>query len=287
MRELTRVCGRRTFPPVDALRASLDAGQPWQTTAIAARVRAEYRPRIRGALSFFFTERGFAEVTLRGRTLPLAAQNFALSPAGERFTLVYPEDRVTDAINVYFADELVADALDGRTLDQLDRRPVLRTADARLAAAADAVKVRIGAGALALEQAVVDLLCIVLSRPSDVTAVARLGPAARVETRRRVLRSIDYLVAYADRDLTLDELARAAGLSKFHFLRMFRASTGSTPSRYLSGVRVERAKGLLRRTELSVTDIALEVGFAEQSSFTRAFARREGVSPTGFRTRRE
>jgi AraC-like DNA-binding protein len=294
------VCGRHHFPPLAELRARLDAGRPWATVAIDAKVSGEYRPGIRGPLSFFFNDSGFAEVSLQGRTLPLAPQTFALSPPGETFSLAYPEGHATRAINVYFADELVRDVLGDRAgTVELDAgpdtdtplydpgRPALRPIDAGFAAALDRVRANLDAGSLALEQAAIALLAVIVSRPAGVGVVPRLRPATQAELRRRVLATIDYLVAYSDQELTLGQLARICGLSKFHFLRIFHASTGSTPSRFLAQVRLDRAKSMLLRSDRSITEIALDVGFAEQSSFTRAFTRREGVSPRAFRRRYE
>lgn len=80
-------------------------------------------------------------------------------------------------------------------------------------------------------------------------------------------------------DVSLAELARAANLSISHFARAFRRSTGLPPHRYQLTLRVERAKQLLCRAELSLTDIALACGFRDHSHFSRAFRRLVGVSP--------
>ena len=131
----------------------------------------------------------------------------------------------------------------------------------------------------------VDLLALILARPTEVGHVPGVRPPTRIELRRRLLQTIDYLVAYCDRPLTLGEMARICGLSRYHFLRTFTAATGYTPGRFVTRMRLERAQALLLRTDRSVTDIALEVGFAEQSALSRAFSRQIGVSPRVFRLR--
>jgi AraC-like DNA-binding protein len=80
-------------------------------------------------------------------------------------------------------------------------------------------------------------------------------------------------------DLSLAELATIADLSKSHFARAFRRSTGLPPHRYQLNARVERAKHLLRRSDLTLTQIGLACGFKEQSQFIRAFRRVVGTSP--------
>jgi AraC family transcriptional regulator len=72
-------------------------------------------------------------------------------------------------------------------------------------------------------------------------------------------------------------------LSRCHFCRSFKASFGLSPHKYHSSRRVERAKLLLADLDRSVTDIALEVGFSETSSFTAVFRKLVGYAPTGYR----
>ena len=83
--------------------------------------------------------------------------------------------------------------------------------------------------------------------------------------------------------VSLDDLARQVGLSRYHFSRAFKASTGLSPHRYLTLRRVEKAKNLLGATELSLVDVALEVGFASQSHLCDWFRRLVGVSPREYR----
>ena len=85
--------------------------------------------------------------------------------------------------------------------------------------------------------------------------------------------------------LSLDVLAAGAGLSRYAFLRRFAAAYGMTPHAYLVHLRLERAKELLARDHLAVTDVCLEVGFSSLGSFSALFARRTGESPLGFRRR--
>ena len=90
-----------------------------------------------------------------------------------------------------------------------------------------------------------------------------------------------------DRDfaepLDLDMLARAAGCSRFHFLRLFKAAYGEPPGQYLTRRRVERAKSLLRSANLTVTEICTLVGFSSLGSFSARFTELVGVPPTVYR----
>ncbi|MFD3701044.1 helix-turn-helix domain-containing protein [Streptomyces sp. NPDC058646] len=83
--------------------------------------------------------------------------------------------------------------------------------------------------------------------------------------------------------LSLDELARSAMVSKYHFLRMFTRVTGVTPGRFLSAVRLQEAKRLLLSTSLNVADVSAQVGYSSTGSFTRRFTESVGLSPTQYR----
>ncbi len=98
--------------------------------------------------------------------------------------------------------------------------------------------------------------------------------------QRRVAGYIDEHLA---EDIPLAELARLAQLSPYHFARAFKQSLGLPPHRYHIGRRIERAKHLLSDRDLSVTQIALTLGFQETSSFTATFRKFAGRTPTEFR----
>jgi AraC-like DNA-binding protein len=81
----------------------------------------------------------------------------------------------------------------------------------------------------------------------------------------------------------LDAAAAEAGLSAFHFLRLFRKVLGVTPHQYLVRSRLRHAARLLADSAKPITDVAYEVGFGDLSNFVRTFHRAAGVSPRGFR----
>ena len=84
---------------------------------------------------------------------------------------------------------------------------------------------------------------------------------------------------------TLDQLARLAHLSRTSLLRIFRQATGQSPIDYLIGLRIEAAQRMLLQSNLSVTEIALDTGFADSNYFARQFRRVCGCTPSSFRRR--
>ena len=104
-----------------------------------------------------------------------------------------------------------------------------------------------------------------------------------VPTARHLLRAKDLADARYSEPLGVDDLAKAAGLSRAHFSREFRAAFGESPHSYLLTRRMERAAAMLRTTDRSVTDICLSVGLQSVGSFTSSFKRTYGMSPTAYR----
>ena len=106
---------------------------------------------------------------------------------------------------------------------------------------------------------------------------------AYVPAARHLLRAKDTADSRYFEALGVEDMARAAGLSRAHFSREFRRAFGESPHAYLLTRRLERAAALLRTTDRSVADICLSVGLQSIGSFTTSFTRTYGVSPTAYR----
>ena len=104
-------------------------------------------------------------------------------------------------------------------------------------------------------------------------------PLYTLPALRRARDLID--LRYAE-PLALDDLAREAGYSKYHFARAFAVAYGETPRAYLTRRRLERAKTLLRSANLTVTEICFAVGFESLGSFSSLFGRVVGQTPSGY-----
>jgi AraC-like DNA-binding protein len=106
---------------------------------------------------------------------------------------------------------------------------------------------------------------------------------AVVPPARHLLRAKDLADARYFEPLEVEDLAKAAGLSKAHFSREFRRVFGESPYVYLLTRRLERAAALLRDTDRSVAEICLDVGLQGVGSFTTSFKRMYGMTPTAYR----
>jgi AraC family transcriptional regulator len=96
-------------------------------------------------------------------------------------------------------------------------------------------------------------------------------------------RVFEYVEAHLHKDIHLSDLAKTAGMSAFYFARLFKKTTGKGPHEFLLGRRIERAKKMLRNSEISVFEIGMHVGYYDRKHFRTVFRREVGASPSEFR----
>jgi len=101
----------------------------------------------------------------------------------------------------------------------------------------------------------------------------------------KLRKATDFLESHLDDEFSLGRLANEAGMSEFHFCRLFKKTTGFAPSRYFIRMRMEKARRLLRETTKSVIDVGLDVGYSSPSHFAQIFRREVGVVPSHYRAR--
>lgn len=107
------------------------------------------------------------------------------------------------------------------------------------------------------------------------------------EDHSQLILSFSNTIAYMEnnynKDITLDQLSAMACMSKRHFCRVFRQTYNAAPIEYIIHLRIEQASNLLKNSNLSITEIALNCGFSDINYFSRCFSRNNGVSPTQYR----
>lgn len=133
-------------------------------------------------------------------------------------------------------------------------------------------------------RALVEQLLVQLLRNYSIARLSEELELSRVGlVDRRIRRSVELMYTQLDQDLSLKDVAAASYLSPFHFARLFKKITGSTPRNYLAGIRSARAQLLLGESDLSITEIAARVGYLSASHFTKAFRQATGTTPREFR----
>jgi len=145
---------------------------------------------------------------------------------------------------------------------------------------AEAERAREEGDASAFEALVLRLSAAVLATLADI-APSRRAPLPR--DIARVTDVIRHIETSADERHSIAALAREAGMSAYHFLRIFRQVVGMTPHQYVLRTRMHRAAMMLRRSNRMISEIALEAGFEDLSTFNRRFRRVMGVTPSLYR----
>jgi AraC family transcriptional regulator len=193
-------------------------------------------------------------------------------------------DAATDELHLYVAPQWLAEVA-GR-LGRAAPEPVARFAfeDRLLRSLAQALleeRRSGGIGGTLFRESLSETIALHVLRtycalPDAARVATRLAPAAL----RRVRDLVEEELA---RDLSLDDLAAAAGLSRAHFARAFRSTTGQTPYAYLRARRVERARALLSTSDLTAAEIAARTGFSSPSHLGRVFRSLTGSTPGAYR----
>lgn len=233
---------------------------------------------------------------------------FVVVNAGEDYAFDIPRADETRITAAFFAQADVEDAWASATMSEAElldvgpqapRKPIEfsnafhSTASNRLP---DFAGLRIGGdiwgvGPRGVDDRLSALLAVAIAAETALTRAARnlgvLGRAQREELVRRLSIARTFIEAHAHRDLSLDEAASAACLSKYYFLRRFRELVGLTPLAYHQGLRLQRAAEAISKDQGTLTEIADACGYSELAAFSRAFKRRFGAAPSAFRVERQ
>ena len=144
-----------------------------------------------------------------------------------------------------------------------------------------------GTSAAGLEELLLAAGCALLTVDNEYRLRAARVTAARASTRQEILRRVgrgrDYIESHLLDHLALRDIARAAAMSTFHFHRSFVEVFGETPHAYTIRRRIALAKGLLRSSDLTISEVARAAGFGSPTSFNAVFRRRVCCNPTAFR----
>jgi AraC family transcriptional regulator len=259
-----------------------------------ARDFALYEPH--GSFSLKWIPRGAALYSVDRLRHRLSADDVLLLNAGQPYELEFLDRSGTESLCVFFSDPLVREAwsmnLAARPSQaSLPEFPdIVFRAEPILATELAALRREISDPQMLpaqLEEQLLLLLERLIETSQDHRRLSDRVPAGKPRTRRMMLGQLQRARQLIEDTVgampTLDDLATASGLSKFHMLRAFKATFGSPPLKYAEACKVRRAMQLLKSTRQSIGDIAATVGYESQSAFTRSFARHTGVTPRTYR----
>lgn len=227
--------------------------------------------------SLSFVRRGSFGCRTLGREFQLSTGSFFIGFPGDAYLCTHEHACKDECLSIQPSEELI-DAFPTQEKNwRIGRLPPVADMVVMGALAQAAAQ---GHTTISLEEAAVLLLEKFISTTRQ-SAIQRRQP--RPKERQRAIAVAQWLETHLDEKVKLADAARVAGLSLFHFLRIFSAVFGVTPHQYLLRARLQHAARRLASHHASVTDIALDVGFADLSNFVRTFHRAAGLSPLAFR----
>jgi AraC-like DNA-binding protein len=228
--------------------------------------------------SISYVRRGSFAVRSRGRTFDLVAGSLFVGHPGDEYVCTHDHHICGDeCLSVQFEPELAETIGASAALWQRIGVPPLAETMV-LGELAQAVSQ--GESDVGMDEAA---LAFAVRFANVVSGKTRQVICAQAAERRRAVDAAGWIEAHSTEEIDLARVAKQAGLSAFHFLRTFANVLGVTPHQYLVRARLKHAARLLADEERAITDIALDVGFADLSNFVRSFRRAAGVSPREFR----
>jgi AraC-like DNA-binding protein len=227
--------------------------------------------------SISYVRKGSFGYASRGRTHELVAGSVLVGSPDTEFVCTHDHVCGDECLSFFLAPELVETIGDGRAAWQVGATPPLPELMVLGELAQAAADGRSDIGLDEIGQMLASRFIAVASGQS------RKKTAATARDRRRAVEAALWIDAHSERNIGLEDAARAAAVSPFHFLRLFSGVLGVTPHQYLVRARLRRAARLLAEDDRDVTEVAYDTGFNDLSNFVRTFHRAAGVSPLKFR----
>ncbi|HZT40639.1 MAG TPA: AraC family transcriptional regulator [Chthonomonadaceae bacterium] len=302
---MTAIITGSAFPDPDALDWKAPCStHGWPNLAFRSRASRVYFPEHEGVLSIKCAFHGQEIYEVLGRPMTVEDTCYLILNEGQRYASYIDADTPVESVCVFFHPQFARSLL--RSLTSAPERllddPVggdgaapffverLYPHDQIISPVLLRIREALRTGSASrewLEEQFHVLLERMLAVRSHVFTEAERLASVRASTRlelyQRLYWAKEYIDANAGQSLNLAQIAEIACLSPHHFLRLFKQLFSVTPHQYLTLRRLEMAQHLLRKTELPVTDICLEVGFVSLGTFSCLFRRRHGVSPLQYR----
>jgi AraC-like DNA-binding protein len=227
--------------------------------------------------SVSYVRKGSFGCQSRGRLFELVAGSILVGHPGDEFTCTHDHVCGDECLSFFFSPELVEAIGDGSEVWRIGAAPPLPELMVLGELAQAAAEGRSDVGLDEVGQ-------LLASRFVEVVSGQPREPKpATARDRRRAVETALWIDAHSHQEIDLDAAAAQADISPFHFLRLFSSVLGVTPHQYLVRSRLRHAARLLAEHDISVTDVAYDVGFGDLSNFVRTFHRAAGVSPRRFR----
>jgi AraC family transcriptional regulator len=309
------------FPNIDWLRSQARSGfknrtgvhglrlqhTGWPTVVLNTTSSEIERKDILGTFSVFTNLSGRSRVRTEGLNFPIHSDTLCITNKGQYYDLLIPKNDSATTFNIHFGEKLFEETLyallnkdtflldepapKGKTNFETYPRTIWKDDNfhlwiERLVRFYNAPSSYPSPGERE-DEILSEFLEFVLLNNTDelkrMKSIVSLKPSTREELMKRVLRAIDFIHDNYASNITLDDLSQISHLSKFHLHRNFKQVKRCTPQQYIAQLRLHKAKKMIEDSELSFSQIALEIGFSELPAFSRFFANQMNVPPSGYK----
>lgn len=273
----------------------------WPTVVLNVATQQAYRDQVVGPVSLFMNRKGQSLVEANKRTTRVGEDYFFMTNQQQEYTLTVDAPQPVETFNIHFGEHFFTQLYHSLVTPSAyllenpaasSKPPIgffnrLHPKDSVVKLAMRRLQDTVPSDSLLTEEILYELALHLLHlHQHDLSRMHKLPPVkatTREEIFRRLSGTVDYMYTFYHQTLSLDELAGVALLSKFHFLRLFRAAFWQTPHQFMTRIRLEKAQLLLQYSDQSLQGIADQVGLGNASSLSRLFRQRIGVYPTVYR----
>ena len=278
----------------------------WPTVILNTQSDGTERDQIVGPFSMFYNLTGTSLVGLDRKWHKISNNFFCLSNNHQTYDLHIPKGERTTTFNIHFSSTLfeeVSNLIQQKNEWNLDNAYNLQNPDLTLLSRTEYMDDTLRSIIQDLYQyrrrneeeyapdKEYELIGFILEhlltqaqvKLKRLDQISALKVQTRKELFKRVHLGLDYIHSSDLSSVDLETIARQSGLSKFHFLRVFKEVMGITPTDYISRLRIQKATNLLHNSRKHLIEIAIELGFSELSSFSRFYKRATGTMPSSSR----
>lgn len=273
---------------------------------IHTKTKQAYRPDITGPVSLFLNIKGSSNCIIEGRKMQVTEDTYCISNRRQDYTLEIDSNETVETFNIHigehFSEKILqgllfssAELLDGVndiTAPALHFYNKLYKRDAHFNKLVTKLVPLQGDAfnKMLFEETLAQLMAYLLAQHKQLLAdIERMPPVKAVtktELYKRISIAADYIHANYTQNVQLEDIAAAACLSKFHFLRLFKQVYKVSPYQYIQELRLAKACQCLTASGESISDIALLLGYENSNSFSRIFHQRTGLYPSQYRQAR-
>jgi AraC family transcriptional regulator len=271
---------------------------------IHTKTRQAYRPDITGPISLFVNLKGSSDCIIDGRRMQVTEDTYCISNRLQDYTLEINSNEPVETFNIHIGEHFSENFLHGLThtseellnnVTEASAQPLnfynkLYRRDAEFNRHVSALMQLQQPGVfnkMLFEEKLAGLMLHLLQQHTQVLAGIAKMPAVKAavkqELYKRISMAADYIHATYTQNIQLEDMAAAACLSKFHFLRLFKQVYKVSPYQYIQQLRLEKAHQLLTTSQDGVNDIAATLGYENSNSFSRIFYQRTGLYPSQYR----